>query len=355
MAKGKLQKVSDTLELTRKIVVNTIWLAVVMVVLSAAGWYFLGKNMPHESDQEKETALHSEKKTTVQVDWSKVDESVSQVLKKARIDARKHADMELDTWLSSLMDRVDNSFLDWYYSYWTQQSLGLKAIYQHGVHRVLKEQPTASEKLTEEIQTEFANRVLQPQVAQRILERIVNQTAARYVEVLNAGLVNIPTRYSIPENDWQSYLQDIALTAKQSDGGRQTPLTLKALTVTGTGSVVMLTAKMKMILSKTSTSLLGKSAGKMATTLSAKTGGKVVAKFGGKFFGTIVGFGVLIWDVWDHDVSEKENRPFLRLAISDYLRELKSILLDDPEYGIMSTFLKMEQEAAHSTAQKIKN
>jgi hypothetical protein len=79
-------------------------------------------------------------------------------------------------------------------------------------------------------------------------------------------------------------------------------------------------------------------------TISAKTGGKVAAKAGGKFLGATVGVGVLVWDVWDHNKTKKENRPILRQSIEDYFKELKDILLKDPEVSMMVTFNDLEKQ-----------
>jgi len=347
MVKGRLQKTAEGLEYTRKILVNGVWIAIFIVVLSAIGWYLLqsGQSAKEERGVDQVETI---KPAPPSVNWEKVDASVAMVLQEARGKARDHADRELKKWFDSLLTRVDDSFLDWYFSYWTQQMLGLQGLYQYGVHHVLKEQPTASEKLTEEIQEEFSTRVLQPQIAQRVLERIVNETATIYIDVLTKGLDDIPATYSISEAEWENYLQDIAITAESTDGSRQTPLSLKALTVSGTGGVVVLATNLKTVMAKSGSKVLGKSAGKAVSSMATKTGGKVVAKAGSKFLGVIVGFGVLVWDVWDHNTTERENRPFLRLAIADYFRELQSLLLDDPEYGIMSTFLKLEKQVAEN-------
>jgi hypothetical protein len=60
--------------------------------------------------------------------------------------------------------------------------------------------------------------------------------------------------------------------------------------------------------------------------------------------GTIVGVGVLVWDIWDHNKTKKENRPILRQSLTDYFMELQDILLHDPEDGIMTTFNDLEKQ-----------
>lgn len=344
MAKNRLQKTAEYLEFTRRILTNSIWIAIIVIILAALGWFLLGSQDGGRFGQDSVGEQRTTKPAQPAIDWKQVDAALATSMQAAHQDAREYADAELDKWIGTMMERVDDSFLDWYFSYWTQQVLGLKGLYQYGVHYVFETQPTASEKLTEEIQEEFSTRVLRPQIAQRVLERIIQQTADRYVTNLQGSLGDIPTAYGISEAEWQEYLEDIAITTEQADGGRQTPLTLKAMTVTGVGGTALLAGQMKVMVSKLGTKVMTKSTGKVASQMAAKTGGKVVAKVGGKFFGVIAGFGVLVWDLWDHTATKRENRPLLRESLEEYFQELKTILLDDPDFGIMAVFYQLEQK-----------
>lgn len=342
MTNRKLHTFADFLEAVRRILVNGIWIAIILVILGGVGWFLVGSQLGSENNGST-TAKITEKPVQPSVNWQKVDSELAVTLQKARENAREYAAQEIDKWIVSMMERVDNSFLDWYFNYWTQQVLGLKGLYQYGVHYVLENQPTASEKLTEEIQAEFTARVLQPQIAQKVLERVIHETAVRYIDELRSELDRIPQTYGISRARWQSYLEDIAITTRAVEGSRETPLTLKAVTVSGGGGAILLAANIKTMLGKVSAKIMAKSSGKLASKMAAKTGGKVVAKVGGKFFGTIAGFGVLVWDIWDHSITEQNNRPQLRQSLVAYFDELKLLLLDDPEFGIMTTFAAFER------------
>lgn len=344
MTKNKLQKTAETLEFIRRILTNSIWILIFVVILAALGWFLLGTQSGGEFGKRLGLPERVFKPAQPAIDWEQVDVALAQSLQAAHQDAREYASSEIDEWIDSMMVRVDESFLDWYFSYWTQQLLGLKGLFQYGVHYVIETQPTASEKLTEEIQEEFAARVLRPQIAQRTLERIIQQTADRYVTSLRGSLEEIPETYGIRQASWERYLEDIAITAEQTDGGRQIPLTLKAITVTGVGGTALLASHMKVMVNKMGTKVIAKSSGKVASKMAAKTSGKVVANVGGKFFGTIAGIGVLAWDLWDHSSTKKQNRPLLRKSLEDYFLELKTILLDDSETGIMTAFYELERK-----------
>lgn len=345
MAGNKLQKTAEVLEALRRILTSGLWLAVFIIILASIGW-FISNTQNGDRSGVRSSLEKVIKPAEPPIDWSGVDASVAAALRTARLEARRYAEAELDKWIADMMERVDSSFLDWYFSYWTQQVLGLKGLYQYGVHYVMESQPTASEKLTEEIQEEFSARVLRPQIAQRVLERIIQQTASRYIASLQENLAEIPSSYGLSKVDWQEYLEDIAVTAEQTNAGRSTPLTLKALTVSGVGGTALLAAKMSSLVGKIGSKVMTKSTGKVASKMAAKTGGKVAAKVGGKFFGTIAGLGVLIWDLWDHSSTRKHNRPLLRSSLQDYFTELKALLLDDPEFGIMATFHEFEKQLA---------
>ncbi|MEJ2691076.1 MAG: hypothetical protein P8130_14270 [Deltaproteobacteria bacterium] len=224
-------------------------------------------------------------------------------------------------------------------------------LWQYGVNHFLKSQPTAAEKLTEEIQEEFSKRVLRPQIAELEFERIVRNTANYYIGQLRSNLDSVPTRYKIPQVDWERYMEGIAITTKGTDGNRETPLTLKALTATTAGGAVFIAGQMNVLIGKLTGKVMAKYAGKAASKVAAKTGGNVAAKVGGKFLGVIVGVGVLVWDIWDHIKTSKENRPILRQAIGDYFKELKDILMNDPESGIMITFDDFEKQILSSLRQ----
>ena len=316
-----------------------IWLIIVVVVLAGIGRY-LGLKSTEETPPKRVLI----KPIVQSIPWSEVDQAVGTAITEARQETEVFAARKLDLWIDELMNRVDTDFLEWYFSYWTQQILGLEGLWQYGVNSFFENQPSAAEKLTEQIQEEFSKRVLRPQIAELVLERIVRESADYYVAELGKHLDVVPASYKIPQADWDRYLEGIALTTYGAEGNRETDITLKALTVTTVGGSVLLVGKMKYLIGKVSGKIMAKSAGKAAAKIATKTGAKVAAKGGGKFLGPIIGIGILVWDIWDHNITRKENRPILRQSISDYFTELKDILLHDGESGIMIIFNDLERQ-----------
>jgi hypothetical protein len=254
------------------------------------------------------------------------------------------ATTKIQAWAQALEQRLDDDFLDWYFGYFQQQWLGLKAIGYWTAERLLPEQPTMAEQLTADIQEAFARRVLRPEIAQMQLARIAHETITAYVRALQHNIAPIPDQYNIPQADWDGYLSTIATLIARSEGNREIPLSLKMFTggvvVGGIASAATLTEFLQPLFArlgaKISTTVAAEGAGQAAATMAARTGTKVGVKAGGKFLGALIGIGVLAWDIWDHRHTERVERPILRENLVDYLAELQHALLYDPETGIMT-------------------
>lgn len=333
---------ANRVEAARRILTNTVVILAVVVILAAVGRYVAGSMRPGDNK------VVQEKPIPPAIPWDDVDASVVSSLAEARASAEAYADRALHVWMQELMLRVDTDFLDWYFGYWNQQVLGLEGLMQYGVHFVLRHQPTAAEKLTEEIQEEFSRRVLRPEIAQLELERIVRNTTALYVADLRENLAEVPEAYRIPQGEWDRYLAGIAVTTRQASGTRAVPVTLKTVVLSGAGGAAVLAGRIGSAASSASGAVLARSGGRAASQVARKTGGKVAAKMGGKFLGTIVGVGVVIWDVWDHNRTKQQHRPILRAAINDYFTELRDILVHDPEAGLTSTLYDLERQVVAS-------
>lgn len=320
-----------------------IWVIIAVIILAAAGKLLL---MTDNKDKEETTKEQSTKPVLMKPEFprEKLDESLIQALLISRTKTDEFASERLDEWVDSLMVRVDNSFLDWYFGYFNQQIIGLKSLVQGALHYVFESQPTASEKLTEEFQEEFAIRVLRKQIAQMEIERITGDVVEFYVEELQKNVNEIPSRYNIPQGEWERYLDDVSFIISDTEGSRSVSLSFKTIFAGGVGGAALLTSKLiGPITAKLGIKTGTKFAGKAGAQIAAKTGAKVAAKMGGKMAGLYIGVGVIIWDLWDHHATKEENKPVLRQNIYDYLHEVKHSLLYDTESGIITAINDMER------------
>ncbi len=341
-----------------------VWTIIGIIVLAAIGRYlFFSARQSEEPPQQKQTAESIPIKDPIP--WHEVDKEIVVALKAAHQTTDEFAQNKLGQWTKELEKRVDKNFLKWYFSYWQQQWLGLKSmgywIEEKAaglpvIEKLFDEQPTMAQEITEDIQEEFAKRVLRPEIAQIQMERIAQQTIEVYVNELRKHLSAIPKKYDISKMDWDKHLSDIAVMTSRSEGDRQVALTLKTLFASGAGGGAVVAAKLTKMLkemiakvgTKMTTKAAAKGAGKAAAKVASKTGGKLGAKVAGKFLGAIVGIGVIVWDVWDHHHTEKIERPILRQNIVDYLSELEHSLLYEPDAGLMTIIDNLEANIVSS-------
>jgi hypothetical protein len=329
-----------------------IWGSIGIIIIATLGRFLHTKSQAPTADPTQE---QPETEILKPIPWHDVDEDIVLALQTASGSAKAYASKELAQWTVGLQQRIDDDFLKWYFSYWQQQWMGLKAMgYWIADHKIIErmvgEQPNMAERMTEEIQEEFSKRVLRPQIAQLRIERIADSTIQVYVQELSRNLTTIPEKYQLSQSDWERYLNDIALLTENVEGNRDVSISLKTVAATGvaggTVAAVKVTKMLKPMIAKIGTKMTTKAsatgAGKVAAALASKTGAKVGAKVGGKFLGAIVGVGVIIWDVWDHRHTKKIEKPILRENLADYLTELQHSLLHEPGTGLMSIVHELE-------------
>ncbi|BAZ23994.1 hypothetical protein NIES4073_48850 [Kalymmatonema gypsitolerans NIES-4073] len=275
-----------------------------------------------------------------------IDQALVTALRNAHSQSESFASEQLDKWVDELMTRVDDSFLDWYFNYFNQKKMELSTpftwLYSAVAHWTNKNNlapgQAVAEKLTEDFQTEFAKRVLRPKVAQLELEKITSDSINVYVSELGKNISNIQSSYKIPQGDWERYLGDIAVTINDTEGNISN-LSLKVLTG---GSAYILAKAMIPAVTKVGSKIAVSFAGKAGAKMAAKTGGVVAGKIGAQLLDPIVGIGIIIWDVWDYNHTVAVEKPILRDAIHDYLKQVKNSLLENPENGILVAINQVE-------------
>jgi hypothetical protein len=287
--------------------------------------------------------------------WEKVDAAVAEAAARARGRAETFARGELDTWNAELVRRIDDNFLPWYFGYWNQQMIGVKALWQGAKYELAgyvtaADTPGPSHQMAADLQEEFANRVLRPESAQLFLEQVTRKTVEVYLADLRAALSEVQVTYKIPQPQWERYLQDISLTAARTQGNREVPLSLKAIAGTSVGAGAAATTALLRAAGRFEGKLAGAAVEKAGTRMAAgigqkvaaKAGGKVAARAGGKLLGPAVAAVVIAWDVYDHHATVKENWPVLRESLLEYLRLMRESLLCDPQAGIAAAMHETE-------------
>jgi len=293
------------------------------------------------------------------VRWEEVDQTIRSDLVAAHNTVEQYASKKLDLWVDGLMEKVDSSFLPWYFGYWNQQSLGVKSLFQTAYRWVNGNALTAEDKLNQVIETEFTNRVLQPQTAQLQIQMLTDESINLYTSTLQNKLDITQQQFKIPRSRWQQHLQDIALITRTTEGNRDVSLAFKSVgSTTVAGGVVA-----ERVLAKTGAKTFSKAVGKSVGKFTGKAVAKVVGKAGGAageaigeavaivaapVVAPLIGIGIVAWDLVDHYQTRKVNEPILRRDIAEYLARMKSVILSDNTTGIMSAIHELELKVSES-------
>lgn len=341
-----------------KSVTPIIWVIVIVVVIvPAIGKLMLAKsfqsNVPiKEKTEQVVTITSSDTKT-----FNQIDDAVKKALQLAYQDTDDYAEQKLDQWVENLAQRIDSSFLEWYFNYFNQKQIEYKGFFtaiKTGTANLLKitnksTDQAIAEEITENFQIEFAKRVLRPQIAQMELENITNQTVRHYLDQVSKNINQIQVKYKIPQADWNRYLNDIAVSTYDTEGNiSNTPL---KVFVGGTAYLAVKPLVVKM-LPTISSKVLAKLATKTSTKLATKTGGVVAGKVGSVFLDATVGVGIILWDVWDVNHTAEIEKPILRDNLITYLEVVKDSLLHNPDTGIMSVINQIQEAVIQSIITK---
>jgi hypothetical protein len=330
-----------------KSVAPFIWVAVILIVIvPLIGRGFIAGSMSGDSRDASDKVSDVVVIDRPIIDQSKIEQAIATAITDAHTKAESFASEQLDVWVDKLMTRVDGSFLDWYFDYFNQKKIEFSTPFvwlsSAAVHWIDTNNPPPSqvvaEKLTKEFQTEFAKRVLRPKIAQLELEGITRDTINLYVSELGNNISSVQSSYKIPQGRWERYLEDIAITINDTEGNISN-LSLKVL---AGGSTYLLAKAMIPVVTKIGSKVAASFAGKATAKMAAKTGGMVAGQLGAQLLDPIVAVGIVIWDVWDYKHTIKIDRPVLREAILDYLREVKASLLNNPENGVMASIYQLE-------------
>jgi len=337
-----------------KAAANLLWLAVFAIVAATIGRSYIDFGSipaPFIDAPARQVQI------LPAVSWNAVNQDIRSAVEAARTKALAKARVSLDDWHKTLMNRVDNDFMEWYFNYFNQQLIGLQYIYQLGHSYIMGSSRAPSEVVIENIQTQFANRVLRPQIAQLELEAMTRGAVEVFVHTLNERLNEIPRKYQMPREEWERHLDSIALMASSVEGDRSVPITLKALTAgVGAASFGMMAKAfapvVKTAASKFISMVSAKAVSAAAVTTATATGTKVAGSFAGGFLGPLVAVGIVGWDLMDHATTVEENRPIMRQNIHDYLVEFEKHLLEEEgtvggvihglELGIVRGMAKLE-------------
>jgi len=143
--------------------------------------------------------------------WRLVDEDIYNASVFARYESEASARVAMEEWLSRVRQRIEDVFIPWYTSYWTQQWISIKVSWYQ-----LNEdegEPAAEERLAGYLQQQFYTQVLEPVSSFVDPDTVMEHATASYLRELKAGLDPLPARYQIPVAEFDRHLEAIPAIA----------------------------------------------------------------------------------------------------------------------------------------------
>ena len=257
---------------------------------------------------------------------------------------------ELNNWENELLKKVDDKFLNWYFSYGNQKLMEFgvpfawAAFKLDSVLKVLRKEDekdlNAEEiiknRMIEDFNHKFQELVLNDE-AEKNLKRIVENIGRNYTSALGIKFAQIKNYYKIDSYDWEKHLNRISQQIYDTGNNEST------LEAEGFNSDLFT----KIFAATTTTislKLAANFAGKAGSKIAAKAGTSVMVKAGAQLVDPILIVGFLAWDVWDYNQMVAQSQPELRENISDYLNEVKLSILFSPDNSIITAIKNVESK-----------
>lgn len=303
----------------------------VIVVLRIAS----GLKSGHRASQEVRV------ETVTVVDWKAVDGSLQRCLEHAHDKAERYAEGEVQAWVKELRIRVDEDFIPWWFGYFNQQAVMLKAAGYWCLDTPLIEglagkQESMEDRLEALVEREFHARVLQPRSAQLRMEKITRKTIEVYLVAVQDELDRVRVVYQVHPQEWERYLDGLPGTVLTLQANRQVPVMIKGVTA-GSGAAALVIGR----------SLTGRVKALVVRRLNqeflehgAMVGGRAVSRYAGWWIAAICAG----WDLADHHRTVQQNRPVLERSLGVYLDELQDQVLRDQRCGVLTVLGEVQHE-----------
>lgn len=298
-----------------------------------------------KTTEETFVALASVNEST---DWYQVDKELIDAFRKVHDSTEEFASEELDDWVDNLMRKVDDSFLNWYYSYFNQKAMEFGVpfawltfnidflnLFKQEDEADLNATQILQKRMLEDLQNKFSELVLSPEEAQTTLSKLTERVVRYYASALGMQLATIKNSHKIPDVEWEKYLNTLASLVYDTGSSNNS---LSAESMTSNLATKSIIAGTTVIGSKLALNFAAKAAAKIA----AKTGGAIATKVAAQLIDPFLAVGILIWDTWDYSNMVNKSRPVLRQNILEHLNEVKLSILDSPENSIMAAIEEVE-------------
>lgn len=274
--------------------------------------------------------------------WRAIDQRILAASACARQEAEAYARVTMEEWRQRVRQRIEDVFIPWYASYWTQQWISTKvAWYQM---QYVEGEPTPEQRLVEYLQTQFREQVLMP-VGEFVDPRaVMDQTASAYRRELKLRVDPLPVEYGIPADRFEKHLDVIPAIVVSADAQQNASLhavldsaDLAALPAYGTlwtqlsdrnGSAepILAADNLDRVAERAVTRLVG--------AMPLRAGATAASTLVGGFWGLVISAGSAVWSVAEHEQDRQALEAQLRENLDAALDLLWRDLVEDRHTGV---------------------
>ena len=158
---------------------------------------------------------------------------------------------------------------------------------------------------------------------------------------MSLSVNRIPAQQHISKADWQLYLSQISVSAKDANG---TSISLPIKALLGASAYTIAKPIIAPLLPVVGSKVVATLGGKIGAKIAAKSGAVLAGKIGSTFLDATVGVGIILWDIWDVNHTASIEKPILRSSLLDYLETVSDSLLNNPDTGILTVIDHVEEQ-----------
>ena len=279
--------------------------------------------------------------------WRAINEQI--------LTASVYARVTMDEWQWRVRWRIDEVFIPWYSSYWTQQWIAsrvtwYKLQYDEG-------EATPEERLVSYLQEQFYEQVLEPVSSFVDPQDVMEEAAAAYLGELKGRLDQLPLEYRIPVAAFNQHLESIpaivVLAVPLQDASlyevlqaadlpalpAYEALLRKIVAVNGTAGPTPSQDRLHTVARRAVT--------KLVSTLALRGGSTAASTIAGGFWSVLISAGAAAWGAVEHDHDKPEIEAQLRENLGAALDVIWQDLMEDQHGGVTAVVHHMSTQIEH--------
>jgi len=274
--------------------------------------------------------------------WQAIDEQILSASVFARQKSEAYARFAMANWLSRVRQRTEEIFIPWYSSYWTQQWMASRVAWYK--MQYAEGELTPEERLTNYLQKQFYDQVLEPISKFVDPHTVMEETTAVYLREVKFRLEQLPNEHQIPVAELNRHLKFIPAIVMKTMPLQDISLyeIMKTTDLYDLPAYETLLAQINAtnggMAPKSSKDSLDKVSKRAVTKLveqmKLRGGASIVSLIAGGHLGVFISVGAASWSATEHEHDKSEMDAQLRDNLDVMLDMMWQDLMEDRQGGV---------------------